>query len=842
MKKITFLIFLLVSSLGFSQPTTNAPVPTRLQANVISIYSDSYTSVATDLNPGWGQSGAVNATFNPTGSGTNYALAYTNFNYQGTLLTTQNASSMEFLHIDVWCAANPTASILQVSPINNGTGAAETLVTVNYTSGAWASVDIPKSSFTGQTWDSVIQLKFAANGAGSTTPINVYLDNIYFWKAPAAAGTPTITGFSVPSKLLGDAPFAITPPTSNSTGAFSYTSSNTAVATISGSTITVVGVGTSTITANQAAAGSYLAGSTTALFTVTYGPPMVAAPTPPVRVATDVMNYYSNAYTEIAGTDWNPNWGQTTVASEILVAGNATRKMANLNYQGAQFVGAQNVSTMNTLHLDVWTPDCTSFKVSLISTGAENAVTLTPTLSGWNSFDIPLTSYNVPNLAAIIQFKFESVTPGKTVYLDNIYFWKNPAALAAPSLPITFESSAVAYTFADFDGGVATKIANPNSGGINTTATVARMVKNAGQVWGGSSLVLAAAIDFSVNKIFKVKVYSPRVGARMLLKVEGAAGVATFEREVATTVANAWEELSFDYTAVSTTNQYNKLVFIFDNGTMGDGSANYTFLFDEIRLVAPTGPVLTQMSLPVTFESSTVDYGLISFGGTVSTVVVDPTLASNKVAKVIKNAPETWAGTTITGAAELGFSPAIPFTATERRMNVRVWSPTAGIPVRLKVEVNHQPTQSVETEALTTVANGWQVMEFNFNNQAAGTAAFNAAFPYDKASIFFNFGVAGSGQTYYFDDMRFGAAALGVASFDASNIRMYPNPTSTVLTIEANNVIENVTLYNVLGQEVLARTSNSNSVTLDVANLQTGVYVVKTMIGGVSSTSRLVKN
>jgi hypothetical protein len=71
---------------------------------------------------------------------------------------------------------------------------------------------------------------------------------------------------------------------------------------------------------------------------------------------------------------------------------------------------------------------------------------------------------------------------------------------------------------------------------------------------------------------------------------------------------------------------------------------------------------------------------------------------------------------------------------------------------------------------------------------------------------------------------------------------MYPNPTSSVFTIEANDVIENVTLYNVLGQQVLAKTSNGNSVTLDVANLQTGVYVVKTMIGGVASTSRLVKN
>jgi hypothetical protein len=358
MNKITFLIFLLVTSLGFSQPTTNAPVPDRLPANVISIYSDSYTSVATDFNPNWSQTGTVNKTFNPTGTGTNYVLAYTNFNYQGTLLTTQNASSMEYLHVDVWCSANPATSILQVSPINNGTGIKETLVTVKYTSGSWTSVDIPKSSFTGMTWDSVFQLKFAANGAGSTTPINVYLDNIYFWKAPAAPGTPTITGFSVPSKIMGDAPFAITPPNSNSLGSFTYTSSNSAVATIIGNTITVVGAGTSTITANQAANGSFSAGSTTALFIVDYAPPMVAAPTPPVRVAAEVKNFYSSAYTEIAGTDWNPNWSQTTVASEILIAGNATRKMYNLNYQGAQFAAAQNVSALNTLHLDVWTPDC----------------------------------------------------------------------------------------------------------------------------------------------------------------------------------------------------------------------------------------------------------------------------------------------------------------------------------------------------------------------------------------------------------------------------------------------------------------------------------------------------
>ena len=70
--------------------------------------------------------------------------------------------------------------------------------------------------------------------------------------------TPTITNFSIPTKTFGNSPFTITDPSSNSSGSFTYTSSNTSVATISGSTITTVGAGTSTITATQEASGNYL--------------------------------------------------------------------------------------------------------------------------------------------------------------------------------------------------------------------------------------------------------------------------------------------------------------------------------------------------------------------------------------------------------------------------------------------------------------------------------------------------------------------------------------------------------------------------------------------------------
>jgi hypothetical protein len=82
-----------------------------------------------------------------------------------------------------------------------------------------------------------------------------------------------------------------------------------------------------------------------------------------------------------------------------------------------------------------------------------------------------------------------------------------------------------------------------------------------------------------------MKVYSPRVGAKVLMKVENLTnGALNFEKEVSTTVANGWEELTFDYSAINTANTYQKVVIIFDLGTVGDGSANFTFLLDDIRL------------------------------------------------------------------------------------------------------------------------------------------------------------------------------------------------------------------------------------------------------------------
>jgi MYXO-CTERM domain-containing protein len=124
----------------------------------------------------------------------------------------------------------------------------------------------------------------------------------------------------------------------------------------------------------------------------------------------------------------------------------------------------------------------------------------------------------------------------------------------------------------------------------------------------------------------------------------------------------------------------------------------------------------------------------------------------------------------------------IPFTATSTRMTVRVYSPRAGIPVRLKVEDAADPTRSVETEALTTKVNTWETLTFDFANQVAGTAALNLAYTYNRLSIFFDYGktgAAGGSGTFYFDDVLFDTSG-GSSSFKPITFALACGQTLTV--------------------------------------------------------------
>lgn len=69
--------------------------------------------------------------------------------------------------------------------------------------------------------------------------------------------------------------------------------------------------------------------------------------------------------------------------------------------------------------------------------------------------------------------------------------------------------------------------------------------------------------------------------------------------------------------------------------------------------------------------------------------------------------------------------------------------------------------------------------------------------------------------------------SLGVAENDKKNIVVYPNPTSSNLTIQGEfDSEESITIFNLLGQKVMEHTIDSNEQVVNVSKLASGVYTI----------------
>lgn len=83
---------------------------------------------------------------------------------------------------------------------------------------------------------------------------------------------------------------------------------------------------------------------------------------------------------------------------------------------------------------------------------------------------------------------------------------------------------------------------------------------------------------------------------------------------------------------------------------------------------------------------------------------------------------------------------------------------------------------------------------------------------------------------------------LGLDNVDSpAAFTYYPNPVKNTLNLNAQNTIEQVAMYNMLGQEVLRATPNAIDSELDMSSLQTGTYFVKVTIANVTKTIRVIK-
>ncbi len=165
-----------------------------------------------------------------------------------------------------------------------------------------------------------------------------------------------------------------------------------------------------------------------------------------------------------------------------------------------------------------------------------------------------------------------------TTYTQNVTVTV-PTTLA---LPLDFESSTLNYSFTDFAGENSSVIANPNSSGIDTSSKVVSTTKTAGAAtYAGTYISLTSPIDFSVLKKMKMKVWCPSAGGVVKMKLQNLANVnISTEVNATSTVANGWQELTFDFTGINNANNYQTIVVFFDFGNAGNGA---TYYFDDIE-------------------------------------------------------------------------------------------------------------------------------------------------------------------------------------------------------------------------------------------------------------------
>jgi hypothetical protein len=178
--------------------------------------------------------------------------------------------------------------------------------------------------------------------------------------------------------------------------------------------------------------------------TIAFAQPTDNATNPPARDAVDVISIFSGEYTDVAGSDYNPNWGQSGFGSANAAfdpgTGNVVLAYPNFNYQGNQYGSTQDISSMEFLHVDIWINNAFNPNVFVISSGGEIPHPITNSGAGtWTSVDIPVAGITGV-LSSAIQFKFDGGN-GSTdaIYVDNLYFWKNPTAAGSDASLATLE-------------------------------------------------------------------------------------------------------------------------------------------------------------------------------------------------------------------------------------------------------------------------------------------------------------------------------------------------------------------------------------------------------------------
>ena len=388
-------------------------------------------------------------------------------------------------------------------------------------------------------------------------------------------------------------------------------------------------------------------------------------------------------------------------------------------------------------------------------------------------------------------------------------------------LPITFEDGQTPL-FGDFGGSATTIIPNPDASGINTTATVADNLVPAGVLFAGVNFPVA--VDLTTDKYFKLQVWASEIGTPILVKLEGEAG-APVVRLVQTTTSNQWEELVFDFsgdTALSYTS-----VTLFMNFDTGAGNPDVTTYWDNLELFTPE-PV--DYCGPLEFTTNVEPITLVLGAG-----------INNATSAVVDGSPGTEDFTAIVGDMSQGGTFTMDIEGNtagnwENRFVIFIdWNQNGILDDEGEVyEYTETLTNSDGTDG-QFVSNDIVVPV----DAALGETRMRVKKIYGTTAFLDPCLGTSYGQA---EDYTISVGVLSTNDNVIEGFSYYPNPSSDVINLSAKQNIEKAAIYNILGQKVIDQNINATSSRLNVANLNTGTYLMQVTVDGKTATYKILKN
>jgi Secretion system C-terminal sorting domain len=431
------------------------------------------------------------------------------------------------------------------------------------------------------------------------------------------------------------------------------------------------------------------------------------------------------------------------------------------------------------------------------------------------------------------------------------------------------ESGAVGGAFGDFAAPVV-----ETGTGTNTTQVLKLVGNTAGQPWQGVNLTLTSLVNLTTTKTMTMDVFSA-TPVTFLVKVTGGTGGPAIVAASAThTGGSTWQTISFtfdtslDGQAAPANGVYSGFVI---HAYWEPGRTEFfvpttcptparTFYVDNIKgplgtapvdpapvTAAPTPPNRPAADVKSIFSDAYAPVAVLNYLGVENQPSNDNTYntswcgANTTLVQVAGNNTNKITGLGCEGISFLaGRFNAAGFT----RFHMDIWTATPTQDKSFNFKFSNWSGGTQETNAYEYSATNANILtsgsEGNWISIDLPISSFTAINAPNNTD-FVQFVITSNLGTVYYDNLYLHKNTLGTSSFESANIKMYPNPASTRFTIDAKAIVEKVSVYNLLGQEVITKNPNNQLVTLDISDLQVGVYVVKATINGIVSTSRIIK-